>query len=187
LLNIYKNITENRPRRDRRFRIEHAQHVRFSEIPLFSQNSIIASVQPYHCIDDGQWAESIIGPVRANYTYPFRSFLEDNVRLSFGSDWDVSPASPVAAIYAAVTRATLDNKNPNGWIPYQKIDVQNSVTAYTENAAYAEFAESVKGKIAPGYLADLVILDKDIFSIPPVEIWNVKITLTLVDGKVVFQ
>jgi len=187
LLNIYKNITDSSPRRDRRFRIEHAQHVRFSDIPLFTENSVIASVQPYHIIDDGRWAEPLIGPARANYSFPLKSFEDNNVQWAFGSDWDVAPASPILGIYAAVTRATLDGKNPGGWIPNQKIDVPSSVLGYTAGAAYAEFAENIKGKIAPGYLADIVVLNQDIFTIPLQDIQNVQVTLTMVNGTISFR
>jgi len=187
LLNIYKNITDTSPKRDRRYRIEHAQHVRFEDIHLFDENEVIASVQPYHLIDDGDWAESVLGPERANYSYPIKTFLQQNVRLTFGSDWAVAPASALQGLYAAVTRATLDGKNPNGWIPNQKIDLESALLAYTTGAAYAEFAETKKGKIQSGYLADLVILDKNIFGINPTELWNVKVQKTLVNGIISFE
>jgi len=187
LLNIYKNITETNPRKDRRFRIEHAQHVRFEDIPLFTDNSIIASVQPYHIIDDGDWAETLIGPVRANYTYPLKSFLDQGVRLTFGSDWDVAPANPLQGLYAALTRATLNGKNPNGWIPAQKIDIEPAFLAYTTGAAYAQFAEDRKGKLEVGYMADLVLLDKNIFQIPPEDLWNVEVKLTVVNGTISYE
>jgi hypothetical protein len=188
-LSLFQNITKQNPERDRRFRIEHAQHVRFSDIPLFDQSSVIASVQPYHIIDDGRWAESLIGPVRANYTYPFKSFLQSGMTLSFGSDWPVAPATPLQGIYSAVTRATLDNKNPGGWIPSQKIDVESSLRGYSVGSAYAEFSENLKGKLEPGYLADLVILEENIFSehFTPIDFWDVAVAATIVDGKKIYE
>ena len=162
MLNLYQEIITKNPKWDRRFRIEHAQHVRFEDIPRFAELGVIASVQPYHCIDDGVWAEKRIGPKRIKYTYPFRTFLDNKVMLCFGSDWTVAPINPLLGIYAAVTRRTLDDKNPNGWIPEQKITVEEAIKAYTINNAYAAFEEKIKGTIEVGKLADLVVLNEDI-------------------------
>jgi predicted amidohydrolase YtcJ len=148
---------------------------------------VIASVQPYHAIDDGRWAEKRIGHDRASRTYAFRTFLDHGVRLAFGTDWDVAPLNPMLTVYAAVTRATLDGKNPNGWFPEQKLTVPEAVAAYTMGSAYAEFQEKEKGSITPGKLADLVLLSDDIFSIDPAKIRDVTVLKTIVGGKVVWD
>jgi hypothetical protein len=144
-------------------------------------------MQPYHAIDDGRWAEGRIGHDRASRTYAFRTFLNHGVRLAFGTDWEVAPLNPMLGLYAAVTRATLDGKNPNGWFPEQKLTVAEAVRAYTVGSAYAEFQENEKGSITPGKLADLVILSDDIFKIDPVKIRDVKVLKTIVGGKIVYE
>jgi len=180
-------VTKAHGAADRRFRIEHAQHMAAKDFTRFAQLGVIASVQPYHAIDDGRWAEARIGHDRASRTYPFRTFLNDGVHLAFGTDWDVAPLNPMLTIYAAVTRATLDGKNPNGWFPEQKLTVEESVSAYTVGSAYAEFQENEKGSITPGKLADMVLLSEDIFSIDPVKIRDVKVLKTIVGGKVIWD
>src|SRR3989449_9099021 len=144
-------------------------------------------MQPYHAIDDGRWAEKRIGKERARTTYAFRSLLDSGATLAFGTDWTVAPLDPLLSVYAAVTRRTLDGKNPQGWIPEQKITVEEAVRAYTVGSAYAEFQEQVKGTISPGKLADLVILSRDIFKIDPKDIENVKVTLTMIDGRLLYE
>jgi predicted amidohydrolase YtcJ len=148
---------------------------------------VIASVQPYHAIDDGRWAEKRIGHERCKTTYPFRSFIDEGATLSFGSDWTVGPLSPILGIYAAVTRRTTDGANPNGWFPEQKITVQEAIKAYTMNNAYAAFEEREKGSITPGKLADLVVLSDDILSIDPAKIETVRVETTVLGGKIVFE
>ncbi|GAB6282953.1 MAG: amidohydrolase [Ignavibacterium sp.] len=187
ILDLFEKIKNKNPDWDRRFRIEHAQHIRFQDIPRFKQIGAIASTQPYHCIDDGVWAEKRIGSERIKYTYPFRSFLDNGVMLCFGSDWTVAPLNPLLGIYAAVTRRTLDDKNPEGWIPEQKITVEEAVKCYTINNAYASFEEKVKGSIEVGKLADLVVLSDDIFLIEPIKIKDVKIEMTIFDGKIIYD
>ena len=187
ILSIFEQVEKENGPRDRRFRIEHAQHIRPQDIPRFARDKVIASMQPYHAIDDGRWAEKRIGSERAKTTYAFRSLLDSGATLAFGTDWTVAPLNPLLSVYGAVTRRTIDGKNPNGWIPQQKITVDEAVRAYTVGSAYAEFQESVKGTITPGKLADLVILSRDIFSIDPVEIENVKVLKTIVDGRVVYE
>ena len=144
-------------------------------------------MQPYHAIDDGRWAEKRIGKDRTKTTYAFRSLIDSGATLAFGTDWTVAPLNPMLTIYAAVTRRTLDGKNPDGWVPEQKISVEETVRAYTYGSAYAEFQEGVKGTITPGKLADLVILSSDIFKIDPKEIDKVRVVLTMVDGRVVYE
>ncbi len=185
ILNFYDRVEREHGPRDRRFRIEHAQHLLASDIPRFARLHVIASMQPYHAIDDGRWAEKRIGPERAKTTYAFRSLLDSGATLAFGSDWDVAPMSPIMGIYAAATRRTLDGKHPNGWVPEQKITVAEAVHAYTMGSAYASFEEKIKGSIEPGKLADLVVLSDDIFAIDPVKIADTKVYMTVFDGKIV--
>jgi hypothetical protein len=170
----------------RRQRIEHAQHLRREEIARFAPDGVIASMQPYHAIDDGCWAEKRIGRERCRTTYAFRSLLDSGTRLAFGSDWSVASLDPLWGVYAAATRRTLDNRNPGGWIPEQKITVEEALRAYTRDAAYAELEEGRKGALRPGYLADLVVLSRDILSIPPEEIPQARVERTLVGGRTVF-
>ncbi len=187
LLNIYERVAMENGERDRRFRIEHSQHLAPGDIKRYGELKVIASMQPYHAIDDGRWAEEYIGPERVKTTYAFRSLLDSGATLAFGSDWFVAPATPLEGIYAAVTRRTLDGKNPEGWVPEQKITVEEALKAYTINAAYASFEEDLKGTLEPGKLADFVVLDRDITAIDPAEIWNVKAQQTWVGGKKVFD
>jgi predicted amidohydrolase YtcJ len=187
ILSIYEQVIKEDGERDRRFRIEHAQHLRRQDLPRFARDHVIASMQPYHAIDDGRWAEKRIGHERAKTTYAFRSLLDAGATLAFGTDWTVAPLDPMLTIYAAVTRRTLDGKHPDGWIPEQKISVEETVRAYTVGSAYAEFQENVKGTITPGKLADLVILSQDIFKIDPKEIERVKVVTTIMDGRVVYE
>jgi predicted amidohydrolase YtcJ len=187
ILDLYSDIAQQHGPADRRFRIEHAQHMAAKDFSRFAQLGVIASVQPYHAIDDGRWAEARIGHDRASRTYAFRTFLDNGVRLAFGTDWDVAPLNPMLGLYAAVTRATLDGKNPNGWFPEQKLTVQEAVQAYTMGSAYAEFQEKEKGSITPGKLADMVLVSDDIFAINPVKIRDVKVLKTIVGGRVVWD
>ena len=187
MLNTYEEVARENPQWDRRFRIEHAQHLLPSDIPRFAKLGVIAAMQPYHVIDDGRWAEKRIGKERCSTTYAFRSLLDSGARVAFGSDWPVAPISPVLGIYAAVTRRTLDGKNPGGWIPEQKISVAEAVKAYTSTSAYAEFAENGKGTISPGKLADFVVLSADIFSIPPGQIEKAEVVCTVVGGRIVYE
>lgn len=186
LLNTYERVAEENGLRDRRFRIEHAQHIAPADIPRFASLDVIASMQPYHAIDDGRWAERVIGPERIKTTYAFRSLLDAGARVAFGSDWFVAPPTPLEGIYAAVTRRTLDDANPDGWVPEQKITVDEALRAYTLNAAYAAYEEDTKGSLEPGKLADFVLIDRDLTAIPPHEIRNARILQTVVDGRPVY-
>ncbi|MGE5198475.1 MAG: amidohydrolase [Rhodospirillaceae bacterium] len=187
VLDLFSDVAKANGARDRRFRIEHAQHVAQKDFDRFASLGVIAAVQPYHAIDDGRWAERRIGPARIQTTYPFRTFLDRGVRLALGSDWPVAPLSPLLGIYAAVTRATLDGKHPDGWVPAQKITVDEAVRGYTAGSAYAEFADADKGTLAPGALADLVVLSDDIFAIAPARIRDVTVRTTIVGGRVVYD
>src|SRR5215213_1674819 len=187
LLDIYDSVAQAHGQRDRRFRIEHAQHLRRQDIGRIARSGVIASMQPYHAIDDGRWAEKRIGPERIKTTYAFRSLLDAGARLAFGSDWTVAPLDPLLGIYAAVTRSTLDGKNPNGWIPEQKITVEEALRAYTTNNAYGVFAEKTRGKLAAGYVADVVVLDQDLTAIPAEAIQRATVRATIVGGKIVYS
>jgi predicted amidohydrolase YtcJ len=187
MLDLFEKIISVNPERDRRFRIEHAQHIHPEDFQRFAELGVIASVQPYHAIDDGRWAEGRIGFTRCQTTYPFRTFIDNGVKMSFGSDWTVAPLNPLYGIYAAVTRRTIDGENPDGWFPEQKISVEEAVRAYTIGAAYAAYDEHDKGTITPGKYADLVLLSKNIFEIDPVDIENVEVVMTVVGGDVVYD
>jgi len=187
LLDIYLDVVEENGERDRRFRIEHAQHIHPDDIERFGVQNVIASMQPYHAIDDGRWADKVIGTERAKTTYAFRSLIESGAHVSFGSDWFVAPPTPLDGIYAAVTRRTLDGANPDGWVPQQKITVERALGAYTSEAAYASFEEDVKGTLRPGMLADFVLLDRDITAIPAEEIAGTEVLKTVVGGRIVFS
>ena len=185
LLDIYLDAVEANGERDRRFRIEHAQHIHPDDVARFAIQDVIASMQPYHAIDDGRWADRVIGEERARTTYAFRSLIDAGAHVAFGSDWYVAPATPLEGIYAAVTRRTLDDAHPEGWVPEQKVTVEESLRAYTAEGAYAAFEEDVKGRLVPGMLADMVLLEKDITAIPPEQIRDVRVLKTIVGGRVV--
>ena len=185
LLDIFERVMAADGPRDRRWRVEHAQHLRPADIARLGRLGLIASVQPYHAVDDGCWAERKIGPERARTTYAFRSLEEAGATLAFGSDWTVAPLDAVAGISAAVTRRTLDGKHPDGWVPEQKVSVEDAVRAYTVNGAYAQFAESEKGSVEAGKFADLVVLDRDIFTVPPEEIEKARVRMTVFNGKII--
>jgi predicted amidohydrolase YtcJ len=186
-LDVFERVAREQGLGDPRFRIEHAQHIAPADVARFGRLGVIASMQPYHAIDDGRWAEKVIGKERLKGTYAFRSLLQSGATLAFGSDWFVAPPTPLEGIYAAVTRQTLDDKNPGGWVPEQKITVEQALRAYTQGAAYASFEENTKGILAPGRLADFVVLDRDITAIPAWEIRNVKVQMTVVGGNVVYE
>jgi predicted amidohydrolase YtcJ len=187
LLQIYAQVEKENGARERRFRVEHSQHLSPDAIKNFGRLKVIASMQPFHAIDDGRWAYKRLDNERLKGTYAFRSLLDNGATLAFGTDWFVAPLNPMFGIYAAVTRRTLDDKNPNGWFPEQKISVEEAVRAYTVGSAFAEFQEDEKGTIADKMLADFVILSDDIFTINPVEIQKVRVLTTIVAGKVVYQ
>jgi predicted amidohydrolase YtcJ len=187
ILDIYAEIEKEHGSRDRRWRIEHAQHMAAKDFDRFARMNVIASVQPFHAIDDGRWAEGRIGHDRASRTYAFRTFLDHGVRLAFGTDWEVAPLNPMLGLYAATTRATLDGKNPNGWFPEQKLRIDEAVEAYTMGSAYAEFQEKEKGSITVGKLADMALLSDDVMTIDPVKIREVKVLKTWVGGKLTYD
>jgi predicted amidohydrolase YtcJ len=186
ILDLYAEVESKDGPRDRRWRIEHAQHMAARDFERFAQLHVIASVQPYQAIDDGRWMEPRIGHDRASRTYAFKTFLDHGVRLAFGTDWPVASLDPILTLYAATTRATLDGKHPEGWFPEQKISIQEAIFAYTLGSAYAEFQEHEKGSIEPGKLADLVLLSEDVLTIPAEAIRGVHVLKTWVGGEQVY-
>ena len=187
LLSIFDSVAARHGRRDRRYRVEHAQHLRPEEVPRFGNRRIAPSMQPYHAIDDGRWLLVRIGPQRIRTTYAFRSLLDTEAPLAFGSDWTVAPLDPMLGVYAAVTRRTLDDKNPGGWVPEQMISVGEALRAYTYGNAWATFNEQKWGTLAAGRLADVVVLDRDPFAVAPASLGTIKPRFTIVGGRLVFQ
>lgn len=186
LLDYFEEVMNENGQRDRRFRTEHAQHLRRDDISRFGKLGVIASMQPYHAVDDATWAEKRIGRERIKTTYAFRSLLDAGATLAFGSDWFVAPLSPMLGIHAAVTRNKMDGEEPNGWVPEQKVTVEEAIRAYTIAAAYAEFAERDKGTLEAGKLADVVVLSQDIFRIKPEQISKTTVTATIVGGQLIY-
>jgi predicted amidohydrolase YtcJ len=188
LLDIFADVARENGPRDRRFRVEHAQHLRPRDYKRFHELGVIASMQPYHAIDDGRWAEGRIGRKRCASSYAFRSLLDAKARMAFGSDWSVAPLSPLLGIDAAVNRRTLDGKNSKGWFPEQRITVAQAVEAYTLGAAFAAFQEKEKGSLEAGKLADLVVLTRDIFASAEADrIARTEVLFTMVGGKIVYE
>ncbi len=186
LLDLFAEVERENGPRDRRFRIEHAQHLRPEDIGRFAQLEVIASVQPYHAIDDGRWAVERIGEERCKTTYAFHALMNAKAKVCFGSDWPVAPLDPLLGIYAAVTRATIDGKNPGGWFPEQRVTIEEAVRSYTSTPAYAAFEEKIKGALEPGKLADFVVLSRDIFGVDPALIRDTSVDYTYVGGRQVF-
>jgi predicted amidohydrolase YtcJ len=186
MLDIYQELQDTiRPLRPR---IEHAQHLHPDDIARFGGLSVIASMQPYHAIDDGRWADKRIGSERCRTTYAFRSLLDAGAVLAFGSDWPVAPLSPWEGLYAAVTRRTLDGAHPDGWVPEQRITIEEALRAYTRGSAFAAFDEQSVGSLAAGKLADLIVLDRDVLALDdPEDLRGTKVDLTMVGGRIVFR
>ena len=180
-----RDAHQNHRERDFRFRIEHDQIIDPGQIDEYRKLGVIASVQPNHLLTDMSWAVERIGPERAKTSYPWRSFLDQGVRIAFGTDYPVEPITPFRGVYSAVTR-----KNEAGtkeYFPAQKLTIQEALAAYTTGAAYAQFAEKEKGTLAPGMLADFVVLDRDLTKIPPPQILKTQVLRTVVGGKTVYQ
>jgi predicted amidohydrolase YtcJ len=170
---------------DFRFRIEHAQVIAPDQFQTMHELGVIASVQPCHLLTDMNWAEARIGAERAKTSYAWREFLRNKIPLAFGTDYPVEPITPFRNLYAAVTR-----KNEAGtktYYPEQKLTIEEAIAAYTTGSAYAEFAEKDKGMLAPGMLADFVVLDRDITKVAPAEILKTKVLRTVVGGKTVYE
>jgi predicted amidohydrolase YtcJ len=187
LLDVYRDVAAQNGVRDRRFRIEHAQHLSPSALPRFAAQGVIASMQPYHAADDGRWAEKRIGPERIKTTYAFRSLLDAGATLAFGSDWTVAPIDPILGIDAAVTRRTIDGANPEGWMPQERISLEETLHAYTDGGARAGFMEGKVGRIAPGLLADLVVVSRNLFDTDAKSLVDARVEMTVVGGQVVYE
>jgi hypothetical protein len=187
ILDVFADTEKANGARDRRFRIEHAQHLRQEDIKRFGAQKVVASMQPFHVVDDGRWAWKRLDEKRIKGTYAFRTLLDTGGVLAFGSDSPVAPLNPIWGVYAAVTRRTLDDKNPNGWVPEQKISVLETVRAFTWGSAFAEFQDQAKGTLEAGKLADFVIISDDIFTMDPTKIRDARVVMTVVNGKVVYD
>ena len=183
ILDAFVDLNRENGDRDRRSRIEHAQHLTPNSIDRFKEQKVIPSMQPYHCIDDTRWMHKRIGPKVMEGTYVFRSFIDKNVNLTFGSDWTVAPLDPMKGIYAAITRKTIDGSYPDGWYPDQRITVEEALHCYTSNSAFSGFQEQRLGTLEKGKLADFVVLSKDLTSIDPDEILNTIVLRTIVGGN----
>jgi len=170
---------------DLRLRIEHAQVTNPQQVAKFKELKVIASMQPNHLLTDMNWAETRLGPRRAAHSYAWAEFLKHGVTLAFGTDYPVEPITPFRGLYAAVTRKSEDGSKE--YYPEQKLNIEQAIAAYTTGSAFAEFAEKEKGTLSPGMLADLVVLDRDITSIPPDKILGTKVLRTVVGGKTVYQ
>jgi predicted amidohydrolase YtcJ len=188
LLDIFDHTIKKNGPRDRRFRIEHAQHLRPQDYKRFADLGVIASMQPYHIIDDGRWAEGRIGKKRCESSYALRSLLDAGAKVAFGSDWSVAPLNPLLGIDAAVNRRTLDGKHPKGWFPEQKITVAEALECYTLTSAFAAFQEKDLGSLEAGKLADFVVLSRDILAASERDqIVQTEVLMTVVGGRVVYR
>ncbi|HSQ57850.1 MAG TPA: amidohydrolase family protein, partial [Gemmata sp.] len=188
LLDIFADAAKENGMRERRFRIEHVQHLRPADYPRFKQLGVVASMQPYHVVDDGRWAEGRIGGKRCSSSYAYRSLLDAGAKLAFGSDWPVAPLDPLPGIDAAVNRRTLDGKHPDGWFPEQRITVAEAIEAYTMGSAFGGFQEKDRGSIQAGKLADFLVLSRDILDAKERDkIGDTNVMMTVVGGRVVFE
>ncbi len=187
ILNAYEKAIEVNGKRDSRHRDEHTQTVRLSDIPRFAQLGVIPSMQPTHCISDKLFYEKRVGYERCRGTYAWRSLLNSGAILAFGTDYQVEPLNPMEGLYAAVTRKDRQGEEGEGWFPEQKLTMEEAIKCYTWGSAYAQFMDDRKGMIKPGYLADIVITDKDLLTIPENQIMATKVDFTIVGGKVVFE
>ncbi len=188
MLDIFAEVIKSNGPRDRRFRIEHAQHLQPKDYARFKELGVIASMQPYHIVDDGRWAEGRIGAKRCSSSYACGSLLEAGAKLAFGSDWSVAPLDPLLGIDAAVHRRTLDGKHLQSWFAEQKIPVEAAIEAYTLGSAYAGGQEKERGSITVGKLADMVVLSRDILAKGQSDrIAQTKVEVTIVGGKVVYE
>jgi predicted amidohydrolase YtcJ len=184
VLDLYEKALKEVPVKDHRFRIEHAQIVRPSDIKRFKKLGVIASMQPTHCTSDMYWAEDRVGPERIKGAYAWRSFLDEGVKIAGGSDAPVESENPFFGIYAAITRQDLKGYPEGGWHPEQKLTREEALRIFTIDAAYAAFEEGIKGSLKDGKLADLVIIDEDIMTIPVQMIFKIRPRMTILGGKI---
>jgi predicted amidohydrolase YtcJ len=186
-LNAYEKAMQVNGKRDSRHRDEHAQTLLLSDIPRFAQLGVIPSMQPTHCISDKKFCIKRIGPERAKGAYAWKSLADAGANLAFGTDYPVEPLNPMEGLYAAVTRKERLGEEGDGWYPEQKITMEEALKYYTLGSAYAQFMENRKGILKPGYLADIVITDKDLLTIPENEIMKTKVDFTITGGKIVYS
>ena len=185
-LDLHADVVDRHGTRDRRFRVELAQHLRPIDIARFSTDRVLASALPFSTIHDGRWIDRQLGPERARVSFPFRALLDAGAVVTFGSGW-LDRGSPIDGMYAAVTRRTLDGLHPQGWVPHQRLTVEEALRAFTSAAAYASFEEERKGTLTVGRLADFVVVDRDLLTVPPNDIPTVRVVMTVVGGKIVFD
>jgi len=185
-LNAFEKAQNVNGKRDSRHRDEHAQTLQPSDIPRFAKLGVIASMQPTHCISDKKFCEKRIGSERAKGAYAWKSLADAGATLAFGTDYQVEPLNPMEGLYAAVTRKDRLGEEGEGWHPEQKIKMEEAIKYYTLGSAYSQFMENRKGMIKPGFLADIVILDKDLMTIPENEIMKTKVEYTITGGKIVY-
>ncbi|MCP4728381.1 MAG: amidohydrolase [bacterium] len=186
-LNAIEKAIELNGRKDLRHRIEHAQFLIEGDIPRFAELDVIASMQPTHCITDKRFAEKRVGTDRCEYAYAWRTLLNSGAKIAFGTDYGVEPLDPMEGLYAAVSRKDRAGEEGDGWFPEQKLTMAEAIELYTIGAAYSEFMEDRKGMIKNNFLADMVILDKDLFEIPEDQIMKTEVIYTIVGGKVVYN
>lgn len=173
------------PQRDLRYRIEHSQVVTAGDFARYKQLGVIASMQPNHLLSDMAWAEQRLGPERSRYAYAWKSFLDAGVPLAYGTDYPVEPITPFRGVYASVTR--MNEAGTACFHPEEKLNIWQTLYAYTQGSAYAEFAEGWKGRLAPGYVADFVVLDRDLTAVEPREILGTAVLRTVVSGETVYE
>jgi predicted amidohydrolase YtcJ len=189
-LDAYQAAEQTNGPRDRRFRIEHIENINPADIPRFGRLRVIASMQPFHCYPEPNllnvWARNV-GPARLPYSFAWHDLAAAGARLAFGSDWPVVSLDPFIGIQNAVTRQDWNGQPPGGWVSQQKVSLEQTLAAYTRDAAYAEFEENLKGSLEPGKLADLIVLSQDLFATNPLEIRKTAVQLTVVGGRVVHR
>jgi predicted amidohydrolase YtcJ len=192
LLDYLEELNRTNGKKDRRFRLVHAQVIAPDDFKRLGQLGVVAEVQPFHLSDDMRWMEERIGHERCKGAYAFKSIAQGGAVLSFGTDWPGTSASeypinPMLGLYAAVTRQTINGQPAGGWFPEQKITIEEAIRAYTYNTAYANFEEKIKGSIERGKVADLTVLSKNLLEVDPKEILKTEVLYTIVAGKIVYK
>ena len=186
LLDVFEETIRTGEERDRRLRVEHAQHLSPSALARFGALGVVPSVQPAHLVDDGRWAETLVGADRGARTYAFASLRRHGARLAFGSDWTVADLDPLATVQAAVTRACAGDAHPDGWTPSERIDLETALVAHGHGAAFSGFAEGRTGSIDVGMAADFVVLDRDPFTVDETDLSALSVEYTFVEGFLAF-
>lgn len=171
----------------RRDRIEHVQIIDREDLDLFKNSDITASMQPIHCISDMRWAEERVGEKRIHGAYAWKSLIDAGAPLAFGTDWPVESMNPMFGLYAAITRRDFNGEPEGGWIPEEKLTIEEAIKCYTKWPAYAEFQEDRKGTLEKGKYADIAVLSKNLLEIDPSEIPPVEVLMTIFNGKVVYR